>query len=384
MPPANPLRELESLGQSVWLDFVRRSWLEDGTIARLVREDGVSGMTSNPAIFEKAISTGREYDEPLARLVRSGEDRAEEIYEALAIDDIRAAADLLLPVYHATAGRDGFVSLEVSPELANDPDGTLIEARRLNFLVDRPNLMIKVPGTAACVPVIRDLLAEGIHVNITLLFARAAYARVADAYLDALEERLGKGLPIDSVASVASFFVSRIDGLVDAKLEELAKGADAATAARLLALRGKVAIANAKLAYAFFGGLSESPRWRRLAAAGASPQRLLWASTSTKNPAYRDVLYVEELIGPETVNTVPPETIDAFRDHGVAARTLDAEVESAEEILAELAALGVSLDEATDRLLADGIAKFVEPFRKLLAAVGARSRELAAPAAPLG
>jgi transaldolase/glucose-6-phosphate isomerase len=377
MSETNPLHELNRLGQSVWLDFIRRSWLEDGTIARLVREDGLAGMTSNPAIFEKAIASGREYDEPLARLVRAGEDLPEEIYEALAVEDIRAAADVLLPVYHRTEGRDGFVSLEVSPELANDPDGTLIEARRLHRLVDRPNLMIKVPGTEVCTPVIRTLLVEGISVNITLLFARSAYARVANAYLEAMEERLGKGWKPGAVASVASFFVSRIDSLVDGRLEERSKSADPVTAERLLSLRGRVAIANAKLAYSLFTGLFASPRWQKLAAAGAAPQRLLWASTSTKNPAYRDVLYVEELIGRDTVNTMPPETIDAFRDHGIALPTLGEGVEEAEEVLAELAALGVSLDGATDELLADGIAKFVQPHRKLLAAIGLRSRELA-------
>jgi transaldolase len=377
MSESNPLHDLHRLGQSVWLDFIRRSWLEDGTIARLVRDDGLAGMTSNPAIFEKAIAGGREYDDALARLVRSGEDRPEEIYEALAIADIQSAADLLLQVYHRSGGRDGFVSLEVSPELANDPNGTLIEARRLNRLVDRPNLMIKVPGTEVCVPVIRALLAEGIHVNITLLFARSAYARVARAFVEAMEERLDKGLKVDAVASVASFFVSRIDSLVDSKLEARAKEAGGGEADRLLALRGRVAIANAKLAYSFFSELFASQRWQRLAAAGAAPQRLLWASTSTKNPAYRDVLYVEELVGRDTVNTMPPETIDAFRDHGVARATLEAGLEDAEATLAELAALGISLDEATDELLADGIAKFVQPFRKLLAAVATRSRELA-------
>jgi transaldolase/glucose-6-phosphate isomerase len=377
MSESNALHDLHRLGQSVWLDFIRRSWLEDGTVARLIRDDGLAGMTSNPAIFEKAISSGREYDEPLARLVRSGEDRPEEIYESLAVADIRAAADLLLPVYHRSSGRDGFVSLEVSPELANDPEGTLVEARRLNRLVDRPNLMIKVPGTGICTPVIRALLSEGIHVNITLLFARSAYARVAHAYLEAMEERLDKGLAVDCVASVASFFVSRIDSLIDSRLEERAQSAGAADSPRLLALRGKVAIANAKLAYSFFTTMQASDRWRRLAAAGAAPQRLLWASTSTKNPAYRDVLYVEQLIGRDTVNTVPPETIDAFRDHGVAAPTLEAGLEDAEATLAELGSLGISLDEATDALLADGIAKFVEPYRKLLASIERRSRELA-------
>lgn len=382
MSAPNPLHALTELGQSVWLDFIRRSWLEDGTIARLIREDGLGGMTSNPAIFEKAITAGREYDEPLARLVRAGEDRPDEIYEKLAVEDIRAAADLLLPVYHRSGGRDGFVSLEVSPELAEDAEGTLVEARRLNHLVDRPNLMIKVPGTEACVPVIRTLLAEGIHVNITLLFARAAYMRVAEAYLEALEERLAKGLPVNAVSSVASFFVSRIDSLIDSRLEARAKTADDEEGARILSLRGKIAIANAKLAYSFFTGLIASPRWRKLAAAGASPQRLLWASTSTKNPSYRDVLYVEQLIGRDTVNTMPPETLDAFRGHGVARPTLEADLAGAEATLAELEALGISLEDATAELLADGIAKFVQPFRNLLGAISRRSAELAVAASP--
>ena len=378
MNASNPLHALADLGQSVWLDFIRRGWLEDGTIERLVRDDRISGMTSNPAIFEKAISGGREYDEPIGRLVRTGEDRAGDIYEALAVEDIRSAADVLLPAYHASSGRDGFVSLEVSPELANDADGTLIEARRLHRLVDRPNLMIKVPGTEVCTPVIRTLLAEGVHVNITLLFARDAYARVAEAYLEALEERLAAGRKIDTVASVASFFVSRIDSLVDARLEERAAGSDAATAGRLRALAGRIAIANAKLAYSHFLELTGSARWAKLAAAGAAPQRLLWASTSTKNPAYRDVLYVEQLIGRDTVNTMPPETIDAFRDHGAAVETLGKGLDEAEGELAELAALGISLDQATTELLDEGIRKFVEPYRKLLAAIAERTRQLAA------
>lgn len=377
MTATNPLHALADLGQSVWLDFIRRSWLEDGTISRLVREDRISGMTSNPAIFEKAISGGREYDEPLRRLVHAGEDRAEEIYEALAIDDIRSAADLLAPVYQRSGGRDGFVSLEVSPELADDAEGTLVEARRLHHLVDRPNLMIKVPGTETCVPVIRTLLVEGISVNITLLFARAAYRRVAEAYLEALEERLRRGHKIDRIASVASFFVSRIDSLIDSRLAAAPADASRHELARREKLQGKIAIANAKLAYAWFSELVASPRWQTLAAVGAAPQRLLWASTSTKNPAYRDVIYVEQLIGSDTVNTMPPETIDAFRDHGVARESLTDGLAAAESELAELAALGISLDQATDELLAEGIAKFVEPYRKLLATIATRSRDFA-------
>ena len=282
-----------------------------------------------------------------------------------------------LAVYRRTHSRDGYVSLEVSPELAEDAAGTLAEARRLWREVDRPNLMIKVPGTKTCLPVIRTLLAEGINVNITLLFAKEAYALVAEAYLSGLEERLDKGLAVDRVASVASFFISRIDSLVDRRIEERAAGAPPADRARLEALKGKVAIANAKQAYSLFTGLFASPRWQRLAEAGAVPQRLLWASTSAKNPAYRDVVYVEELIGRDTVNTMPPETIDAFRDHGVAHETLSEGLTESRKQLEELAALGISLDAATDELLAEGVAKFVEPFRKLLAAIATKTAELA-------
>jgi transaldolase/glucose-6-phosphate isomerase len=378
MTAGNPLHALAGLGQSVWLDFIRRSWLEDGTVERLIQDDDLRGMTSNPAIFEKAIAHGREYDPQIRALVANGERRPEAIYEEVAVADIRQAADLLAAVYRRTHTRDGYVSLEVSPELAEDAAGTLAEARRLWQKVDRPNLMIKVPGTATCLPVIRTLLAEGINVNITLLFAREAYALVAEAYLSALEERLGKGMPVDRTASVASFFISRIDTLVDKQIDARASAAAPADRARLEALKGKIAVANAKQAYSLFTGLFASPRWQRLAEAGAVPQRLLWASTSAKNPAYRDVVYVEELIGRDTVNTMPPETIDAFRDHGVAKATLGEGLTEARKQLEELAALGISLDAATDELLADGVAKFVEPFRKLLGAIAAKTAELEA------
>jgi transaldolase len=380
MAAGNPLHALAGLGQSVWLDFIRRSWLEDGTVERLIREDDLRGMTSNPAIFEKAIAQGREYDTQVAALVARGEREPLAIYEEVAVADIRQAADQLSGVYRRTHCQDGYVSLEVSPELAEDAAGTLAEARSLWQRVDRANLMIKVPGTRTCLPVIRTLLAEGINVNITLLFARQAYADVAEAYIAALEERRSQGLPVDRVASVASFFISRIDTLVDRRIDERAAGASPTDRARLEALKGKIAIANAKQAYSLFTGLFASPRWERLAEAGAVPQRLLWASTSAKNPAYRDVVYVEELIGRDTVNTMPPETIDAFRDHGIARAALGEGLTEARGQLAELAALGVSLEAATDELLADGVAKFVEPFRKLLAAIAAKTSELAAAA----
>lgn len=374
---ANPLLELAALGQSVWLDFIRRSLIDSGELARLVAEDGVRGVTSNPAIFEKAIASGDEYTGQILEVAPAVDGEAARIFEALAVEDVRRAADVLRPVHEASGGADGFVSLEVSPELADDRDGTIAEARRLWAAVDRPNLMIKVPGTPAGVPAVRQLIAEGIHVNVTLLFARSAYVAVADAYLEALEERADQGLPIDRAASVASFFVSRIDTLVDQRLDERLNDAVPADRHRLERLRGRVAIANAKLAYRHYRALVESERWRLLAARGARPQRLLWASTSTKNPAYRDTLYVEELIGPDTVNTVPPETLEAFRDHGIADETLTEGVDEAAAELAELERLGVSLDRATDELLADGIAKFVAPYRKLLDVVAQRSRELA-------
>jgi transaldolase len=378
MAASNPLHTLATLGQSVWLDFIRRSWLEDGKLERLIREDDLRGMTSNPSIFEKAIANGREYDAQISGIVARGGATPLAIYEEVAVADIRAAADLLAAVYRRTHTRDGYVSLEVSPELAEDAAGTLAEARRLWKEVDRPNVMIKVPGTGVCVPVIRTLLAEGINVNITLLFARQAYAQVAEAYFSALEERLEKGQGVERIASVASFFVSRIDTLVDQKIDEKAKAAPPAEKARLEALKGKIAIANAKQAYSLFTGLFASPRWQRLAEAGAMPQRLLWASTSAKNPAYRDVVYVEELIGPDTVNTMPPETIDAFRDHGVARATIAEGLTEARRRIEELGSLGISLDAATDELLADGVAKFVEPFRKLLGAIALKSSELGA------
>lgn len=374
---ANPLLELAALGQAVWLDFIHRSLIDSGELARLVAEDGLRGVTSNPAIFEKAIASGDAYAGQISAVApRVGGDPAK-IYEALAVEDVRRAADVLASVHEATGGADGFVSLEVSPELADDTEATVVEARRLWSAVDRPNLMIKVPGTAAGVPAVRQLLAEGIHVNVTLLFARSAYAAVAEAYLEALEERAEKGQAIDRSASVASFFVSRIDTLVDRRLDERLAEVAPQERMRIEKLRGRIAIANAKLAYRHYRAIVGSDRWQLLAARGAHPQRLLWASTSTKNPEYRDTVYAEELIGADTVNTLPPETLEAFRDHGIVDATLADEVDLAAAELAELERLGVSLDRATEELLAEGIAKFVAPYRKLLEAVATRSRALA-------
>ena len=373
----NPLLELPRLGQAVWLDYIRRRMLDSGELARMVVQDGLRGVTSNPAIFEKAIASGDEYAGHIVAIAPTVGFIPRRVYEELAVEDVRRAADVLAGVHRDTEGADGFVSLEVAPDLAHDTDGTVAEARRLWYAVRRPNLMIKVPGTREGFGATRTLLGEGIHVNVTLLFSRGAYDKVAEAYLAALERRLERGEPVDRSASVASFFVSRIDTLVDALLEEKIAAADsAARRERLRALQGRVAVANAKLAYRHFQGLVESERWRRLAAAGARPQRLLWASTSTKNPAYRDTMYVEELIGPDTVNTMPPETVDAFRDHGVARATLGEGLDEAKAVLAELEASGISLREATHQLLNEGIEKFVQPFERLLAAVETRTREL--------
>lgn len=356
------LLALKAAGQSVWLDYIRRDLIESGELARLVAADGLAGLTSNPAIFEKAIASGL-YAQDVRAAARVSRD-PKSIYEAVAIRDIRLAADAIRPVYDRSAAADGYVSLEVSPDLARDTGGTLEEARRLWGLVDRPNLMIKVPGTPEGVPAIRALLEEGINVNVTLLFARAAYEAVARAHLEALELRTGKGLPVDRIASVASFFVSRIDTAVDALLEKSGR----------TDIAGKVAIANARLAYASYLDHVGGERWRALRSRGARPQRLLWASTGTKNPRYSDVLYVEELIGPDTVNTVPPATLEAFRDHGRVRPSLGEDAEGAARTLAELATAGVSLDAVTTSLLDEGVVIFADAFAKLLAAVDAQAK----------
>jgi transaldolase len=370
---ANPLRELERYGQSIWYDSLRRGLIDSGELERYVREDGLKGLTTNPSIYEKAIVSTRDYEGELATLLVRGDLDAKAIYEELAIHDIQAAADLLRPVYDAASRRDGYVSLEVSPLAARDPRATVAEARRLWRALDRENALIKVPGTPEALPAIRRLLAEGVNVNVTLLFSRAAYRDVANAHLAALEERAGRGDDVTRVASVASFFVSRIDSAVDARLDAIAaSAAPEAIRRRARALRGRIAIANAKLAYQDWLALVATPRWQRLREAGAMPQRLLWASTSTKDPTYRDVYYVEELIGADTVDTVPPATFDAFRDHGRVAPTLEAGVEDARVAIAELAAVGVSLDDVTERLLEDGVRLFAEPFAKLIAAIETR------------
>ncbi len=372
---ANPVAALSQYGQSVWLDFIRRSLIAGGELKRLVEEDGVGGVTSNPAIFEKAIDGSDDY----AAAIQEISDKhpglgSKAVYERLAIKDIQDAADVLRPVYDRTGSHDGYVSLEVSPELANDTNGTLAEARQLWKEVARPNVMIKVPATPAGLPAIRTLIGEGINVNVTLLFARDAYEAVANAFIEGLEARLAAGQPLAHVASVASFFVSRIDSVVDGLLEAKLKTATGADKIRLERLVGKIAIANAKLAYQSYKRIFAGPRWEALAAKGAQRQRVLWASTGSKNPHYSDVLYIEELIGPETVNTVPPATLAAFRDHGRPRASLEEGVADAMEALDDLERSGISLKKVTDDLLADGLAKFVEPFTKLLAAVERRSR----------
>lgn len=365
----NLLRRLGALGQSVWLDYIRRDLIDSGGLARLVRDDGVRGVTSNPSIFEKAISGSRDYAGLIADASRQGRS-AKAIYEQLAIRDIRDAADVLRTVHAESGARDGFVSLEVSPVLANDTEGTVDEARRLWREVGRGNLMIKVPGTPAGIPAIRELIGDGINVNVTLLFSQAAYEQAAKAYVSGLEALAGRGGNLGGVASVASFFVSRIDTAIDAELErKMAGSADAG----LAGLRGRAAIANAKLAYRIYRDIVAGDRWRALAAKGAQPQRLLWASTSTKNPNYRDVIYVEELVGRDTVNTIPPATLDAFRDHGRVRESLVEDLEGARQVFAELQRQGISFASVTDRLLDEGVKLFADAFEKLLAAVAAEA-----------
>jgi transaldolase/glucose-6-phosphate isomerase len=371
----NRLRSLEVFGQSVWLDFIRPSLMSSGELGRLIERDGVKGVTSNPAIFEKAISSGSEYRDLLQTSEASLLD-ARALYERLAIADVQSAADALRGVYEHTRRRDGYVSLEVSPLLAHDTAGTLAEARRLWQAVDRSNLMIKVPATPAGIPAVRTLIGEGINVNVTLLFSGAVYAEVAEAYLDGIESVIAAGRDPGGVASVASFFVSRIDTEADRRIAAcLTQTADAAEKRRLEGLLGRVAIANAKLAYHRYQRTVSGERWQALAGAGAQTQRLLWASTGTKDPRYRDVVYVEELVGPDTVNTMPPATLEAFRDHGCPRESLTEDVDAARAVLAGLAETGVSLTEITDQLVVEGVRLFADAFERLLEALEARRRD---------
>src|SRR5712672_2792843 len=366
----NPVKALENHGQAVWLDFLARGFVANGDLKKLIDTDGVKGVTSNPSIFEKAIGSSDEYDGAIGKALKGGDRAIAELFEHLAVEDIQHAADVLRPVYDRLKGADGFVSLEVSPYLAMDTKGTIAEAERLWKHVSRKNLMVKVPATPEGLPAIQQLIGEGISINITLLFSQEVYIQVAEAYLAGLEKYVAGGGDPSHVASVASFFVSRIDSAVDEELDEkIAQANDPTEKERLAALKGKVAVANAKLAYLEYKHLFSGPRWDRLAAKGARPQRLLWASTGTKNKDYSDVLYVEELIGPDTVNTMPPATLEAFRDHGTPRESLEENIEDARHVLAELQESGVSLDAITAELVKDGVKQFADAADKLYGAV---------------
>ena len=371
------LEQLRDSGQAPWLDFVDRSFLKEGGLKKLVEEDGVTGVTSNPSIFEKAMGHGDAYDEQFGQFVQANAGASiTDTYEALAIRDIEAAADTLRPVYDRLGTKDGYVSLEVSPYLANDTDGTVMEARRLWKQVDRPNLMIKVPGTKAGAPAIRQLIEDGLNINVTLLFSLDSYIAVAEAFTAGLEARVKKGDSIDKIASVASFFVSRIDAQIDKKIDARLAANDKDSDA-LKAVRGKVAIANAKMAYQWYLDFTKGDRWKALAAKGAQPQRLLWASTGVKDPAYPDTLYVDNLIGPDTVDTLPPKTMDAFRDHGTLARTIDADVDAAKKTISEADRLGLDLAGVTEALVEDGVRLFADAADALLGAIAEKRVKLA-------
>jgi transaldolase len=369
------LRKLHDAGQSIWLDFIDRTLLRSGELARRIERESLTGMTSNPTIFEKALAEGHAYDSQLSGA--SPDLSAWELFELVETDDVRAACDIFLPVHERSRGADGYVSIEVSPGSAHSVDETIVEAHRLWAAVDRPNVMIKVPGTTEGAVAARRLLAGGINVNITLLFSVAAYADIIESYLAALEERAARGLPLSTLASVASFFVSRVDTEAEKRLDALV-AANPARAEEAKAFRGRVAVANAKLAYALFRERFSGARWEALAARGARVQRPLWASTSTKNPAYRDVMYVEDLIGPDTVNTMPPATISAFADHGAVERTVDAQVDEERALIARLESSGIPLRDITDTLLRDGLASFAKSFDSLIAGLETKRRSLGA------
>jgi transaldolase/transaldolase/glucose-6-phosphate isomerase len=365
----NPLKNLLKFGQSVWLDYIRRDLMTTGELKRLIEEDGLRGMTSNPAIFEKAISDSKLYDDILHSLAGKNLSPTQK-FEALAIRDIQDAADALRAVFDSSKGQDGFVSLEVSPLLARDTKSTVEEARRLHKAVGRPNVMIKVPGTDEGVPAFQQLTAEGININVTLLFSQQMYEQIAEAYVAGLEQLAAKGGDVSKMASVASFFISRIDSAIDKVVEAKLKASkDPAEQAALKNVQGKVAIANGKLAYQSYQRIFGTDRWKKLAAKGAHSQRVLWASTSTKNPAYSDVMYIEELIGPDTVNTIPPATLDAYRDHGHPRITLTENIPAAKQVMESLPKLGISMKDVTDKLTDDGVKLFSEAFDKLLQAI---------------
>ena len=377
--PANPLHVLHAAGQSIWLDYIDRAMLHSGELERRIGDDALTGMTSNPTIFEKALAEGTSYDAQLAAAPAGLS--AWERFELVETTDVRDACDRFRAVYERTKGVDGYVSIEVSPGSAHEEAATVGEAKRLWAMVDRPNVMIKVPGTPAGALAAHALIAAGINVNITLLFSFEAHGAVIEAYLSGLEDRVRARKPVDRIASVASFFVSRVDSEVDKRLAALRAKAEPAAAERIDALMGRAAVANAKLAYALFRERFSGPRWNALAKEGARVQRPLWASTSTKNAAYRDVMYVEGLIGPDTVNTMPPATLVAFRDHGVTARTVDFALDAERARLAALEALGIPMRGVTDQLLVDALASFAKSFDTLLARLEEKSRRLAGAAA---
>ena len=372
----NPLKELGTLGQSVWLDYIRRDLMASGGLRRLIEDDGLRGMTSNPAIFEKAISDSHDYDEDIKAMALKGKS-VEGIYETISQRDVQSAADEFRPLYDKTDGKDGYVSLEVNPHLAHDTNGTTKEARRLWAALNRPNVLIKVPATANGLPAIQQLISEGISVNVTLLFGLPRYRQVAEAYIAGLEARVAQKKPIKSIASVASFFVSRIDVLVDSLLEKIiAQGGQTADLAKKV--RGQTAIVSAKISYQIFKEIFGSERFKKLAVQGARVQRLLWASTGTKNPDYSDVKYVEALIGPDTVNTIPLETLNDYRDHGKPEARLEQELKAATWVLERLPELGISIDNVTRQLEDEGVEKFNKPFDKLMEILAQRSpRQLA-------
>ena len=372
--PQNPLHHLHAAGQSIWLDYIDRSMLHSGELEKRIADDALTGMTSNPTIFEKALAEGTAYDAQIAAAPAGAS--AWELFELVETTDVRDACDRFRAVHDRTHGADGLVSIEVSPGAAHDPEATIAEARRLWAMVGRPNVMIKVPGTPAGARATRALIAEGLNVNVTLLFAIEAYDAVIEAYLSGLEDRVRAGKPVDRIASVASFFVSRVDTEIDKRLEALRAKAASGAGQGLDTLLGKAAIANAKVAYALFIERFRGPRWAALAAKGARVQRPLWASTSTKNPNYRDVIYVEALIAPDTVNTMPPATLVAFRDHGVVRRTADADLAAERARLAALEALGIPIRGVTDQLLTEGLASFAKSFDTLIARLDEKARHL--------
>jgi transaldolase len=372
----NRLEELHGVGQSIWLDSIDRRMLQNGELDKRIRDDALTGMTSNPTIFQKALASSDAYDDQLSESEEKNLG-SWELFELLETTDVRDACDKFAGVFSSSRGNDGYVSIEVSPGVSNSADATVEEALRLWKTVDRPNVMVKVPGTKEGAVAVRRLIAAGVNVNITLLFAIEAHERVIEAYLAGLEDRVAAGKPIDGIASVASFFVSRVDTEVDKRLDDKISNASQAEKERLALLKGRAAIANAKLAYRLFRQKFSGARWDKLAKQGARLQRPLWASTSTKNPAYRDVMYVEELIGPDTVDTMPPATIDAFRDHGVVDRTVDKKVAAAEGALKEIEAAGISIKEVTEKLLVDGIASFQKSFDELIAGLESKMVSLA-------